>query len=355
MKLTETVLRKLTAPKKAELHSDDLTSGLYLKLATSGRKSWIYRTRKGGAWRVVTIGTYPAMSLAAARQKALELSGSDIPEAMTFGQLLDAWYEKRIEPNYKVTKNIETYVSRGKEWLGNVQLSALTTRQLVGKLQDYAGVAPVSANRCLSNWKLALDYAAEIGALNTNPLARTTARAVGGEEQSRDRTLSDDEIKALWADTHDHAPLLRALLLTGCRISELQAATVDHIDGDVLRIPENKSSRPHWVTITPALRVMFGDHAGHLFAQRSPTAVQARLKRAALGWTPHDLRRTFATRLAGAGVAPHVVEKMLNHQLQGVMATYNRHDYASERIEAAKQWADEIKVIACLTSSDNAS
>jgi integrase len=342
MKLTETVLRKLHTPANAELISDDLTSSLYLKLAPSGRKSWQYRTRKGGTWRVVTMGTHPVMTLALARQKALALAGDDIPDAMTFGQLLDVWFEKQIEPRYKVTKNIETYVSRGKDWLSNVQLSALTTKQLVGKLQNYAAVAPVGANRCLSNWKLALDYAVEIGVLTVNPLARTTARTVGGKEVTRSRTLTDDEINALWADTHEHAPLLKALLLTGCRISELQAATVDHLDGDVLRIPDNKSDRPHWVTVTPLLRELFGNYGKHLFDPRSPTAVQSRLKRAGMTWTPHDLRRTFATRLAGAGVAPHVVEKMLNHSMQGVMAIYNRHDYAPERTEAAQLWADQL-------------
>jgi integrase len=327
MKLTETVLSKMASPAVAELISDDLTRGLYLKRYTSGRKTWLYRTRKGGAWRVVTMGAHPAMSLAKARQKALEMAGNDIPDAMTFGQLLDVWYNKIIEPNYKVTKNIETYVARGKEWLGNVQLSALTTKQLVDKLQKYAAFAPVSANRCLSNWKLALDYAAEVGALTTNPLARTTSRAAGGKEHTRERTLTDDEIRALWADTHEHAPLLKALLLTGCRISELQAATASHLNGDVLAIPENKSSRAHWVVVTPLLRDLFGSYGKHLFDPRSPTAVQARLKRAGMTWTPHDLRRTFATRIAGLGVAPHVVEKMLNHSMQGVMATYNRHDY----------------------------
>lgn len=352
MKLTETIVGKLPPAASSKIPDhfcDDLTSNLYIKVTHTGRKTWTYRTRKGGTWRVVTMGKYPVMTLAKARQKALELAGGDIPDAMTFGQLLDIWYKKRIEPRYKVTKNIETYVARGKDWLGNVQLSALTTKQLVSKLQAYADVAPVGANRCLSNWKLALDYAAEIGALTVNPLARTTARAVGGEETTRARTLTDDEIRALWGDTHNHAPLLKALLLTGCRISELQAATVDHLKGDVLTITENKSDRPHWVTVTPLLRKLFGNYGKHLFDPRSPTAVQSRLKRAGMTWTPHDLRRTLATRLAGAGVAPHIVEKMLNHSMQGVMAIYNRHDYAPERVDAAKLWANQLRTLVTLT------
>ncbi len=48
-------------------------------------------------------------------------------------------------------------------------------------------------------------------------------------------------------------------------------------------------------------------------------------------YTPHDLRRTMATRLSDLGVMPHVIEKMLNHQMEGVMAVYNRAEYLEER------------------------
>ncbi len=336
MKLTETILKSLKTPATATLVCDDQAKSLYLKHSTAGRMSWVYRSRKGGTWRVVTLGTWPSMSLAAARQKALSMGESTIPAAVTFGQLLDLWYAQRIEPRYKATKNIETYIVHGKQWLGNRQLTALKTTDFVTVLQVYAKAAPVAANRCLSNWKLALDYGVETGALESNPLARTTSRVVGGEETTRDRTLTDTEIAAVWASGE---PLLRFLLLTGLRISEGQTG---RLEGNRWVLDTTKNGKPHWVHL-PALAL----------AQiepwtTSPTAVQAKLKRwcereGIAPFTPHDLRRTFATRLAKLlPKSPHVVEKCLNHSMQGVMATYNRHDYGAERIAAAELWANEL-------------
>lgn len=62
-------------------------------------------------------------------------------------------------------------------------------------------------------------------------------------------------------------------------------------------------------------------------------------------WVPHDLRRTVATHLNDIGIAPHVVEKILNHRMQGVMAVYNKADYWDERVEALKLWNEKIKQI----------
>jgi integrase len=59
-------------------------------------------------------------------------------------------------------------------------------------------------------------------------------------------------------------------------------------------------------------------------------------------WTPHDLRRTFATRLGDLKVAPHVIDKLLNHTLEGVSAIYNRAELLEEREAATKLWAAEL-------------
>ena len=68
-------------------------------------------------------------------------------------------------------------------------------------------------------------------------------------------------------------------------------------------------------------------------------------------WTPHDLRRTCATKLAELSTAPHVVEKILNHTLEGVMAVYNRFDYMPERTVALDVWSERIEVL--LAGYDN--
>ena len=59
-------------------------------------------------------------------------------------------------------------------------------------------------------------------------------------------------------------------------------------------------------------------------------------------FTPHDLRRTFATRLNELKVGPHIVEKILNHKMSGVMAVYNQADYQDERVAAMQLWADSL-------------
>ena len=63
------------------------------------------------------------------------------------------------------------------------------------------------------------------------------------------------------------------------------------------------------------------------------------------GWRLHDLRRTAASGMARLGVAPHVIEKVLNHStgaISGVAAVYNRHGYEAEKRQALDGWAGHV-------------
>ena len=62
-------------------------------------------------------------------------------------------------------------------------------------------------------------------------------------------------------------------------------------------------------------------------------------------WTPHDLRRTFATGLGELGVLPHIIEKCLNHKLEGILATYQRGDHMAEREAAFLLWGRTIDAL----------
>ena len=75
-----------------------------------------------------------------------------------------------------------------------------------------------------------------------------------------------------------------------------------------------------------------------------------------LGWTFHDLRRTAASGMAGMGIAPHVVEAVLNHKsapIKGVAAVYNRYSYASEKRAALDAWARRLDAIVSGQADDN--
>ena len=64
------------------------------------------------------------------------------------------------------------------------------------------------------------------------------------------------------------------------------------------------------------------------------------------GWRLHDLRRTCVSGMARLGVAPHVADKILNHQagtISGVAAVYQRHEFLAERRAALDTWGVHIE------------
>ena len=66
------------------------------------------------------------------------------------------------------------------------------------------------------------------------------------------------------------------------------------------------------------------------------------------GWRLHDLRRTCVSGMARLGIAPHVADKILNHQsgtISGVAAVYQRHDFLAERREALDRWGAHVAKI----------
>ena len=209
--------------------------GLNIRVRPNGTKTWVIRRKRGGKTTTETIGEFPEMDCIAARKTFANRSFSPNLTRMTFGELLDEWYSRRIEPRYRSTKNIKVYVNRAKTEFGAVVLSRLAGAQMVRWLQKYAESGPVAANRCASALKLALNYAEECGYIERNPLRSVTLRVIGGEEKTRDRHLTDDEIRAVWASGHK---LLRLLLLTGLRISEAQQG---YQDGDRFCVEDRKS------------------------------------------------------------------------------------------------------------------
>lgn len=329
MKLTESYLKTLKAPEKPAPLKDQLTPNLYVKHGVSGSLTFVHRSRKSGAWRVHTLGRFPTCTLAEARVKAMQLNGSSQPvSALTFGELLTAWSERK--PNVP-----GTYIAYGRLKFGARKVASISTSQLVKALQEYAVIAKVGANRCLSQWRLCLDYAVHTGVIEHNPLHRVTKAVIGGQELPRQRVLSEDEIRALWKLDDPRAKLCRFLLASGLRINE---AVNGYVDGSVFRIDQTKGKRPHWVHLNKLALENLGPF---------PTAhsTQVWLRGRKVGWTPHDCRRTASTLLHKIGVEPIVVERVLNHSLQGLLKVYNVADYSEKRIDASERLSNEIERI----------
>ena len=87
-------------------------------------------------------------------------------------------------------------------------------------------------------------------------------------------------------------------------------------------------------------------------------AVQGQLDRALdlPAWTVHDLRRTVVTGMAEIGIAPHIVEAVVNHisgHKAGVAGTYNRANYSQEKRAALQRWADHLDRIVASDATSN--
>ena len=102
---------------------------------------------------------------------------------------------------------------------------------------------------------------------------------------------------------------------------------------------------------------MFGDGAGPFSGwSRAKTGIDKRVQAARTvvagpkakpmpPWRLHDLRRTVVSGMARLGVAPHVADKILNHQsgtISGVAAVYQRHDFLAERRDALDRWGAHV-------------
>ena len=86
-------------------------------------------------------------------------------------------------------------------------------------------------------------------------------------------------------------------------------------------------------------------------SEPSPSKISVRAKRlldqlsGVTGWRLHDLRRTCVSGMARLGVAPHVADKILNHQagtISGVAAVYQRHEFLAERQAALDLWGAHV-------------
>jgi integrase len=197
--------------------------------------------------------------------------------------------------------------------------------------------------------------------IKSNPFRDVVAPKATGN--SRDRVLTDAEIKKFWTacDALD-APAgqcLKLLLLTGCRLNEIALLSRAEVDGDTITIPSTRSKNklPHMIPLPPlALDILSSvKTSGDLYftgKRGKPLGPWSRIK-AALDqrmapdapFVVHDLRRTCSTGMNGLGIEPHIVEACLNHvsgSKGNVAGVYNKAGYLPEKTAALARWADHV-------------
>ena len=322
--LTDALIKKLATPERDQLIPAGDRSGLYLRLRTTGRKTWLTRRRVGGAWRVETLGDWPALTALNARRKA----ATDEPRqvaAITFAQAVEDFYREAIAPRYR-SKPEETkaYLVRDCIKLHPLRLDKVSRADVVGVVRAKAAATPNAAAKLLAIVRQFFNWCLLGGLIQTDPTAGLTGRALLiPAQQPRERKLTDEELRALWAMPDEpYGRLLRFCLMTACRIGEAIAIEPGQITDGVWTIPMTKNGKPHAVPLSPTAVQLAGEGWPH----RGYEAVHSYFVFKTIPWRPHDLRRTAATRMRAAGVPSDTIEAVLNHTPPKLLRHYQQND-----------------------------
>ncbi|WBU53514.1 site-specific integrase [Paracoccus sp. SCSIO 75233] len=390
MKLNAAIVDKMQPGDRRQEVPDSLCTGLYLVVQPTGKKGWQVRYRHGGTHRRMTLGAYPVISLADARQRARNAlaaasEGRDPAEEVRaakapkpevdrdkiknlIGQF-DQRHLSKLRTGKAVRQALDNHVLP--IW-GDRNVQSIGRRDVLDLLDAIIDRGhATTAVRIRAYLSKFFGWCVEREIIEIAPTAGVKPPV---KPSSRDRVLSDDEIRWFWtacdAEGFPWGPLGKALLLTGQRLNEAAQITDGEIRGDLwhLSADRTKNGRAHDVPLSGAVcSVLAGvdriaGKQGYIFTTTGSSPVSGFYKaRAKLAeamemaaaedrgepveiprWTFHDLRRTCATGMARLGIPVRVTEAVLNHISGtggGIVAVYQRHDYADEKRAALDAWA----------------
>jgi integrase len=316
----------------------------------------------------ITLGRFGVLTLSEARTEAKRLLaeftlGKVRPQSITYQNAIELFLEEKTKA--RRARTVADYKRLLNRFNFKGQLSELTHQELQRRIKRFT--AEGEYNHLLVTLKVFCNWAIKRRYIEHNP----TMGLSGHHRPTRSRVLTDAELKAVWnaaGQIQGHAgTITKLLMLTGQRRGEMSALRADYVCDNLCTIPKElaKNGREHTFplgTLAPRLlEEVTPDPCGLLFPARGCTTPfngwgksKAQLDKLAniAPWTLHDLRRTFATNLAQLGVAPHIIERLLNHisgQISGVSAIYNRATYLDEMTAAIQQWEAKL---ASLLSKD---
>jgi integrase len=370
-----TVLNARTAesikPGSARLeYSDPLLRALRLVVQPSGVKSWAIRYSFAGKKVKQTLGPYPALSLADARKAAGAAiqsvqAGIDPSAAKRAGiapdasvavavALFDEKYITTLRPGSIANTRRELAIAV-KAW-GSRPVRSITRRDVIDLANEAGKRGATSKNTMVKMLSSFFRWCEGEDRIDASP-ARGVKRT---KEMARERVLDDAELAAVWhaAETAGAAgALARLLILTGCRRNEIAHLQWSEVTADAIVLPKErtKTGKAHRVALTSAMRGIIDalprhpDRAYVLNDSSKPMHVGGHAKdqidvALAEPWRFHDLRRSMATGMARRlKIALPVIEACLNHKMKGVMAVYQRYDFADECKDAWERWSAHIE------------
>jgi integrase len=351
--------------------------GFGLRVSAGGRKAWVAMYRHGNVKHRLTLGTYPALSLAEAREKAaiahhaVQYAGVNPATvkrmeraAETFAELAHDYIERHAKRQKRSWRKDLLILEKdvlprfGKRKAGNI-----SRRDIIALLDDIvARGAPIQANRTLEIVRKLFNWAVGRDLLGANPCYRIPKPS---KENRSDRVLTAEEIRAVWASLESEAPLTAATfklrLLTAQRGAEVLPMRWDQISNAWWTIPAEvtKNGLAHRVPLSPqSLELLeeirpLGEGSEWAFPGARGDGHRVGIhkahnrirRRAGVSFVPHDLRRTAASHMTSMGIGRLVVSKVLNHVESGVTSIYDRHSYDREKRQALDTWGRRLEEI----------
>lgn len=388
--LTDMAVRKLTPPDSGQRELwDSKIGGFGVRVSAGGTKSFVLMYRVHGRQRRMTLGRYPDLLLADARnlaQRALAdvASGRDpageaataspqskdvinLPaggEGGVFASLVEQFITIHCGRKNRASTAYETGRLLRSEFVPlwrNRPVGDIRKTDVLNALDAIVNRGtPSAANHAFAAIRRFFNWCVERGHLETSPCLGVKAPS---KSISRDRVLTEDELRKLWMAAgqmgYPMGTIAQVLALTAQRRGEVAQMRWRDVDmaAKTWAIPADvtKSNRAHIVPLSPTAFSLiesaprFDDvyvfpargKPGHPYSGFSKGKRRLDQFSELSGWTLHDLRRTAATGMASLGTAPHVVERILNHSsgsFGGVAGVYNRFSYLPEMRNALEQW-----------------
>ena len=357
------------------------TNGMMLRVMPSGSKQWVQRLRIQGRPRELGLGGVPLVTLAKARELALEnrriarIDGGDPlaerrrrrSKAPSFEALARQFYELR-RPGWRNAKHAEQWLKTLEDYvfpsLGARAVDDITTEEVVSVLGPIWHTKPTTAKRVRQRI-VAVMKAARAQKLRTDNPAELVAEVLGKQKNrvTAQRSLPYAEVGAAIATVRASgaAPVLKLafefLVLTAARAGEVRFAVWDEIDLEarMWTVPARrmKANREHRVPLcSRAMEFLdearaFGAVRGELvFASRGGRALTERgfvqvLSRLGIDSTAHGFRSSFRVwAQERTNIPREVCEAALAHTLKDkAEAAYARSDLFEKRRELMEAWA----------------
>lgn len=330
------------------------------------------------------MGRYPSLSLKDARNLAEELrqlysAGKDPrthldkvtgDDTMTVGDCLKYWKEQYVDVALRPKTQVlytSTVIKHLSDAFPGRPISEISVKQWVDFFSRQEKENPRRARQLLSQARTALNWCIRRQVIDSCAIMRISPRDVGVRSETGSRVLTYSELARIWVGIErsraatSNKLLHQMLILWGARVSELRLAERKEFDLEegVWTVPKEHSKmntvirRPIFEQIKPLLERAMETYDQILFPGadiKQPITISAanryilRIREGMdIGyWRAHDFRRTLVTRLSEDGVQPHVTEKMLGHELGGVMAVYKKHDWIEDQRTAYELHADKL-------------